>query len=259
MTNDRELKKYLDALIARYEQPAFIDRDPVSLPHAFDDPEDQEIIGLFAAALAWGRRDTMLRKLADLLERMDHRPARFIHTLSPRSEQRLEGYKHRTFQPIDTVSLCRALHALVRHYGSIGRFVQTGWNSEAPHIGPAIQRLSDTLLTIVPDTPDRLRKHLARPSTGSACKRLSMYFRWMVRSGPVDLGLWDFISPTALLLPLDVHTGRQARRLGLLSRKQNDWKATLELTEACRKLDPADPARYDFALFGLGAHKGLSI
>jgi len=121
-------------------------------------------------------------------------------------------------------------------------------------LAPALQGFSETLVSHVPETPPRLRKHLARPGTGSACKRLVMYLRWMVRSGPVDLGLWTALTPAQLALPLDVHSGRQARALGLLTRKQDDWRAVGELTEACRQLDPADPARYDYALFGIGAN-----
>lgn len=254
-----DLTALLNALADRYERPAFIAEDPISLPHAFDDPADQEVIGLFAALLAWGRRDVMLRKLAELTVRMDYRPAAFIRTLTPQSERKLEGFKHRTFQPQDALSLSRALRDLLHEHGSIEALIASTLTDADPHIGPGIERLSETLLTNRPETPRRMRKHLARPSTGSACKRLAMYFRWMVRPGPVDLDLWDAVSPRQLLIPLDVHTGRQARRLGLIARKSNDWTAALRLTERCRTLDPKDPARYDYALFGLGAYGGQPI
>ena len=249
-----ELRRLADL----YEIPAFVDVDPVSVPHAFDDPADQEIAGLFAAILAWGRRSVLLAKLAELLERMGHRPARFVHDFRPeRDVARLGGFKHRTFKPEDAVALVRAIQAVRRQHGSIEALVALP--PGAPHVGPAIQRLSDTLLTIVPGTPVRLRKHLARPSTGSACKRLAMYLRWMVRPGPVDLGAWRALAPHQLLIPLDVHTARQARALGVLDRRQDDWRTTLALTAACRHLDPADPARFDFALFGLGVFGGAPI
>ena len=251
-------RRALDALVERYERPAFIADDPVSVPRAFDDPADQEVAGLFAALLAWGRRSVLLAKLADLLERMDHRPARFVMDFDPgRDGARLAGFKHRTFGEYDAVATARAVQAVRREHGSLGALFAAGAEG-APDVGPALQRLSDTLLAAVPEQPPRA-KHLARPSTGSAAKRLSMYARWMVRGGPVDLGLWRGVRPDQLVIPLDVHTGRQARRLGLLTRTQDDWRAVQELTAACRALCPDDPARYDYALFGLGAYGGAPI
>ncbi len=253
------LRETLDALTVRYERPAFIADDPVSVPRAFDDPADQETIGLFAAILAWGRRATILAKLAELVERMDGRPAAFVRSFDAnRDAARLAGFKHRTFTEGDAVALALAIQAAQDAYGSLGALFASGLPPGAPDIGPAIQTFSDTLLTIVPEAPVR-SKHLARPSTGSACKRLSMYARWMTRPGPVDMGLWTAVDPSQLIVPLDVHTGRQARRLGMLARPTDDWRAAIELTEACRALAPDDPARYDFALFGLGAYGGDAI
>ena len=247
----------LDALVERYQRPAFIADDPVSVPRAFDDPADQEIAGLFAALLAWGRRSVLLAKLADLLDRMDHRPARFVRDFDAAGARALAGFKHRTFGEYDAVAVTLAVQTVTREHGSLGALFAAGADG-APDIGPAIQQFSDTLLTAVPETPPRA-KHLARPSTGSACKRLSMYARWMVRSGPVDLGLWRGVRPDQLVVPLDVHTGRQARRLGMLHRRYDDWRAVQELTDVCRALAPGDPARYDYALFGLGAYGGAPI
>ena len=258
-----DLRETLDALAARYERPAFIADDPVSVPHAFDDPADQEAIGLFAALLAWGRRSVVLAKLADLVERMDGRPHRFVRDFrAGRDGWRLDGFKHRTFTSADAVALTVSLRAVLDAHGSLGALFASGLDATgrggAADVGPGIQRFSDTLLTIVPEAGLR-RKHLARPSTGSACKRLAMYARWMTRPGPVDLGLWADVRPAQLVVPLDVHTGRQARRLGLLTRRADDWRAVQELTAACRAFDPGDPARYDFALFGLGAYEGREI
>jgi uncharacterized protein (TIGR02757 family) len=251
-----DTRRLLDPLVERYEQPAFLSQDPISVPHAFDDPLDREIVGLFAALLAWGRRDVVLRKMAELVERMGHRPAQFVAAFRPeRDAARLDGFRHRTFQPADALGLTCALQATLRTYGSLGELFVMHLPADAPDIGPAIQGFSETLLSAVPDTTLRA-KHLARPSTGSACKRLAMYARWMVRPGPVDFGLWTRVRTDQLVLPLDVHTGRQARRLGLLSRPTDDWRAVQELTAACRLLTPADPVRYDFALFGLGAYNG---
>lgn len=249
------LPAYLDALVARFERPAFLEDDPVSVPHAFDDPADREVIGLFAALLAWGRRATVLAKLAELCDRMRLRPARFVRDFDPaRDGARLEGFRHRTFQPEDAFHLTRALAALLRRHGSLEAAFAAGLPPEAEHVGPAIEAFSSGVMTAVPGVPARLRKHLARPSTGSACKRLAMYLRWMVRPGPVDLGCWSAFRPDQLVMPLDVHTGRQARALGLLDRPRDDWRAALELTARCRALCPADPVRYDLALFGAGAY-----
>ncbi len=254
------VQAYLDDLVVRYERPSFIADDPIAFPHAFDDPRDQEIIGLFAAILAWGRRKTIQNKLAELTERMDFKPHAFVRDFRfSRDAPSLAGFKHRTFQSDDAVALARSVQAVLHDYGSLESLFSTFLPCDAKHIGPAIQGFSDTLLGIVPETPARMRKHLARPSTGSACKRLAMYARWMVRPGPVDLGVWTSVSPAQLLLPLDVHTSRQARELGLLKRRQDDWKAVLELTQRCRTLCPSDPVRYDFALFGLGAYEDKEI
>ncbi len=252
MGKTEALAAYLNSLADCYEQPRFVDDDPISIPHAFDDPRDKEIIGLYAALLAWGRRDTLLKKMAVLCELMDYAPFQFVSRFDNRSASRLATFKHRTFQPDDAVWLTRCLGAALVRFGSLESCFATHISSDSPHVGPAIEGFSAMLLSILPETPRRLRKHLARPSTGSACKRLSMYLRWMVRPGPVDLGLWKRINPGQLVLPLDVHSGRQARALGLLTRKQNDWRAVMELTDRCRALCPHDPARYDFAFFGSG-------
>ncbi len=252
---DSPLKPYLNGLVARYEQPRFIADDPIAIPHSFDDEGDREVIGLYAALLAWGRRATIMAKLAELAERMRFRPHAFVRDFDiERDGPRLEGFKLRTFQPADAFHLTRALSALLREHGTLETAFVRHLSPDAPHIGPAIQGFSESVMRAVPDVPPRLQKHLARPSTGSACKRLSMYLRWMVRPGPVDFGAWTRITPAQLVLPLDVHTGRQARALGLLTRTQDDWRAALELTDCCRAFDAADPCRYDFALFGSGAY-----
>lgn len=248
------LKTYLDNLVARYEQPRFIADDPISIPHGFDDPRDQEVIGLYAALLAWGRRETVLKKMADLCERMRYRPYDFVRTFDVgRDGDRLADFKHRTFQPIDALHFTQNLGALLREHETVEALFARHLPPEADDVGPAIQGFSTSIMAH-PGTPARLRKHLARPEAGSACKRLAMYLRWMVRPGPVDLGLWNQIRPDQLVLPLDVHSGRQARALGFVTRKSNDWKAVQHLTAACRHLCPEDPARYDFAFFGVGAY-----
>ncbi len=255
MPTRAEFKKYLDGLADHYESPAFIDADPISIPHAFDDPRDQEVIGLYAALLAWGRRTTILNKLQDLCERMAYRPAAFVRNFDPvRDAALLEGFVHRTFQPADAFWFTRNLSRLLQKHGSVEQIFARHLPSNAETVEAAIQGFSTSIMRAHPETPHRLQKHLARPEAGSACKRLAMYLRWMVRPGPVDFGLWSSISPEQLVLPLDVHVGRQARALGMVQRKSNDWKAVLSLTEKCRTLNPSDPARYDFAFFGVGAY-----
>lgn len=248
------LRGYLDGLVRRFEQPAFLDEDPISIPHGFDDPRDQEVIGLFAALLAWGRRKTILDKMADLCERMSYRPFQFVYDFSSdsASERILADFCHRTFQPTDALWLTSNLSRLLRAHGSIERIFTR--NMVEGDVATAIEGFSTAVMTVNALTPARLQKHLARPSTGSACKRLTMYLRWMVRPGPVDFGIWSSVTAADLVLPLDVHSGRQARALGLVSRPTNDWRAALELTAACRELSPEDPARYDFAFFGAGAY-----
>ncbi|HET6569311.1 MAG TPA: TIGR02757 family protein [Rhodothermales bacterium] len=250
---DPKLKAYLDALVDELEQPAFIPDDPIAIPHGFDDPRDQEVIGLYVALLAWGRRATIMSKTAELCERMRYRPYAFVKGFDAEDAGRLAGFKHRTFQPEDAFWLTRCLSALLNEFGSIEQVFARYMGSGDPHVGPGIEGFATTLLHAVPSVPDRLAKHVARPSTGSACKRINMYLRWMVRPGPVDLGLWTHIGTGQLLLPLDVHSGRTARALGLLKRPVNDWRATLELSEVCRVMCPEDPARYDYAFFGSGA------
>jgi TIGR02757 family protein len=252
-----ELQSYLDRLVERYETPAFIDEDPISIPHAFDDPADQEVIGLYAALLAWGRRDVMLRKLEELCERMDYAPDQFVRSFDPDQDAKaLDGFVHRTFQPIDALWLTRNLGTALDRHGSVEALFAahrpSGPDDDSP-VATMLQGVSTTLLNLHEDTPQRLRKHLARPEAGSACKRLNMYLRWMVRPGPVDFGLWDCLAPEELMLPVDVHVGRQARALGLLDRKTNDWTAVRGLTAVCQHFCPEDPARYDFAFFGVGA------
>ncbi len=245
----------LERLVRHFEQPAFIDKDPISVPHGFDDPRDQEVIGVYAALLSWGRRETVLKKMADLCERMRFRPYAFVRGFdADRDAGRLRGFRHRTFQPEDLFWFTHNLGVLLRRRDTMEELFARGLSLSAPHVGPAIQGFSEAVMAAHPDTPARLRKHLARPSAGSACKRLNMYLRWMVRPGPVDMHLWKRISPRQLMLPLDVHSGREARRLGMLARRSNDWKGCVELTENCRRLCPEDPARYDFAFFGLGAY-----
>lgn len=249
------LRAYLSQQVNRFERPAFIASDPIAIPHGFENPLDQELIGLYTALLAWGQRQTILNKLHELCKRMEYKPRDFVYNFVPeRDAAKLEGFKHRTFQPIDAIWLTKNLSGLLKQFGTIEAAFSCHLKPSAINTEKAIQGFSDSVLGIHPETPLRLRKHLARPLTGSACKRINMYLRWMVRPGPVDFGIWQSIRTDQLILPLDVHSGRQARALGMLSRKQNDWKAALELTENCRLCIPDDPCSLDYAFFGMGVN-----
>jgi uncharacterized protein (TIGR02757 family) len=175
-----DLRTYLDTLVDRYETPSFIEDDPISIPHAFDDPRDQEVIGFYAALLAWGRRDVMLRKLDELCERMGHAPFGFVRDFDEsRTAEALDGFGHRTFQPIDALWLTKNLGAVLDRHGSMEAFFAAHRPSETAGdrsaVASMLQGVSTTLLSVHDETPQRLRKHLARPEAASACKRLNMY------------------------------------------------------------------------------------
>ena len=242
------LRLLLDARVARYNQPGFLAKDPISVPHRFSRRQDVEISALFAALLAWGQRPTILQKTAELLRRMDNAPYQFITQHHDEDLKQLLGFCHRTFCDTD---LLYFVHWLRWFYGRHDTL------EDAFLLGDTMrERLVNFhhLFFSLPDAPARTRKHVATPARHSACKRLNMYLRWLVRRDDqgVDFGLWTRLSPAELICPIDVHVERQARLLGLLHREKVDWPAAEELTANLRLLDPADPVKYDFALFGEG-------
>jgi len=248
------LKQFLDAAVARFNTPAFIADDPISVPHRFERLQDREIMGFWTAMLAWGQRKTIIQSALRLAERMDWAPHDFVLHHTEEDRARFLDFKHRTFQTTDTLWFLAFFQQFYRKNDSLE-------HAFARHLLPSDLTTERALVGFHrdffdhPDAPDRTRKHVATPERGSTCKRLNMYLRWMVRhdAAGVDFGLWRRIHPAQLLVPLDVHVERVAHRLGLLHRPQTDWRAVLELTESLRAFDPADPVRYDFALFGLGA------
>ena len=247
------LKDYLDQLADYFNRPAFIPSDPVSIPHRFSRREDIEIAGFFAAILAWGQRKTILSKLQDMLQRMDHRPYDFVMNHSDADLKGLEGFVHRTFCDGDLLCFIAFLKQVYQQGGNLEKAFFPVPDERPDAVFHALVRLRKLFIESVDFLP-RSRKHLSSPETGSACKRLNMFLRWMVRkdSAGVDFGIWDSIKPAQLICPCDVHVERQARILGLVSRAKADWAMAEELTANLRKLDPQDPVRYDFALFGLG-------
>jgi uncharacterized protein (TIGR02757 family) len=243
------LKALLDERHDRYNQPGFIPEDPISIPHGFSLREDIEVSGFLTATIAWGRRDIIVRNALSLMQRMDHAPSAFVQHASPKELKKLDSFVHRTLNGGDAV-------ALIRVYENDGMEAAFALSDTAEDTSEGILRFRERMMS-VRAFPARTGKHLADPSAGSSAKRLNMFLRWMVRTDKrgVDFGLWTRIRPDQLICPLDVHTGNVARRIGLLSRTQNDWKAAVELTSQLRKLDPQDPVRYDFSLFGMGVYE----
>lgn len=247
------LKQWLDECVDRYNRPDFIASDPIAMPHRFSSLQDREIIGFWTATLAWGQRKTILQSAARLAELMDGAPYDFVRNHEERDRQRFEGFVHRTFQYTDSLYFLTFLQDYYRKHDTLEDAFARFLGPEDEHVGPSLAGFHELFFSL-PEAPTRTRKHVATPARGSSCKRINMFLRWMVRKDDrgVDLGLWHRIRPGQLLMPLDVHVDRVARRLGLLERRQTDWLAVLELTDKLRALDPDDPVKYDFALFGLG-------
>ena len=249
-----EIKLFLEEKYLQYNNPSFIVCDPVSVPHGFSDPKDKEISGFLTAAIAWGRRDLILRSSRLMLELMDNTPYEFIMSADDNELHRLSGFVHRTFNGTDCVYFIKGLRHIYSNYNSMEDVLLQGMKT-----GGSLKEGLLHLRSLFFSLPhaSRNEKHFADVMGGAAGKRLNMFLRWMVRKDNygVDFGIWEKIDPAILYIPLDLHSGNTARRLGLLTRKMNDWKAVEELTEVLREFDPADPVKYDFALFGLGVNE----
>ncbi len=249
MPIEQSLRDLLEAKAHQYERRDFIPHDPISIPHRFKKRDDIEVSALLTATIAWGNRKSILQSAQRLLETMDGAPGDFVRSHKPRDRKAFASFVHRTFNGSDAQFFLETLQDLYRVYGSLEAafghpVVDSGWEA----IEQFRRRFFDR-----PHLP-RHGKHLSSPARGSAAKRLNMFLRWMVRPSirGVDFGLWTALTPAQLNCPLDVHSASVARKLGLLQRRQNDRKAVEELDRALRQLDPVDPVRYDFALFGLG-------
>lgn len=254
MEIDSILKEYLDEKVYEFQRPEFIEFDPLQIPHLFDLPEDQEISGFFAATIAWGNRKSILSNARKIIERMGHSPFEFVMESKWRHQEILMPFVHRTFNEHDLQYFFKSLRNIyINHNGMKGLF---GGEKNEPYLNERIVNFRKVFFEL--DHLQRSEKHVSDPSKGSAAKRLNMMLRWFVRKdvSGVDLGIWnDIIQPSQLSCPLDVHSGNVARQLGLLSRKQNDARALRELDCSLRLLDPIDPVKYDFALFGIGVSK----
>lgn len=250
------IKKYLDQQCERYNNQSFIDNDPISIPHQFNKKQDIEIAGFFAATFAWGQRKTIINKCQDLLRRMDMSPYDFICRHSDADLKKLIGFKHRTFNDSDLLYFISFLQQHYTHHISLEDAFTDSFSLQERNVESALNRFHSYFFSL-DNIMHRTRKHVASPAQKSACKRLNMFLRWMVRkdANGVDFGLWKKIEIRQLVCPLDVHSGRVARQLGLLHRKANDWQAAIELTESLKAFDPNDPVKYDYALFGIGVNK----
>lgn len=246
------MKQFLDEKAEQYERLEFMELDPIQIPHAFSTKEDIEISAFLIAVLSWGQRKTIINKGKELMQRMDGQPAAFIQSASAEELKSLNGFVHRTFQSADALAFVESLRRIYRN-GGLEKMLSELIIAYGMQEG--LSRFKTSFFT--ENAEKRSHKHLPNPNSGSAAKRVNMFLRWMVRSDKreVDFGIWKSLSPSQLYLPLDVHTSNIARKLGLLHRKQDDWRAVEELTETLRKFDSADPVKYDFALFGLGVNK----
>lgn len=251
--NWTELREFLDEKAAFYEKPNFIESDPIQIPHLFTKKEDVEIAGFLAATIAWGQRPTIIKNATFLVEQMDMAPHQFITQCTSNELERFANFKHRTFNFIDLQAFLFALKNIYKNHGGLEHVLSRHPDEMDQNIGA----FKKVFFELPHET--RSEKHLSNPLIGSAAKRINMYLRWMVRPAKngVDFGIWTKLQPKHLYLPLDVHTASVSRKLGLLTRKQNDWKALTELNNNLRQLDPKDPVKYDYALFGLGVFEGF--
>ncbi len=241
----------LDELHLRFNNSDFIAEDPISIPHSFTAKEDIEIAGFLAATIAWGNRRAIVKSAKRMMEYLDNAPYDFVTNHSEAELKTLEKYVHRTFNGGDFIDFIKALKDICHTYTSLGDYFQQRYREEGsmPAVISSFRRDFFTC-----EHSPRCEKHLSSIDKGSACKRVNMYLRWMVRRDDrgVDFGLWRDIPMSALYLPLDLHSGNVARHIGILHRRQNDWKAVDEVTQQLRLADAADPVKYDFALFGAG-------
>lgn len=253
--NFSELKSFLDEKVLQYNNLDFIESDPVQIPHLFSQKEDIEIAGFLSATISWGNRKMIIKNSHQMMELMGNAPYDFVMSHQETDLERLESFVHRTFNGQDFIGFIKGLQHIYKNHGGLETVFSN--NLDEDNLQKTIHEFKQLFFEI--PHLNRTQKHISDPLKGSAAKRINMYLRWMVRQDNkgVDLGIWKSISPSLLSCPLDVHSGNVARKLGLLTRKQNDGKALTELDLKLRELDPNDPVKYDFALFGLGVFEGF--
>ena len=245
------MRELLERLHDRYNNESFIEADPISVPHSFTRPVDREIAGFLAATIAWGNRRAIVQSAHRMMRYMDNAPEDFVRNATEADMEYLRTYVHRTFNGVDFQDFVRGLRHIITEWGSVGNYFETRYE-EHGDLRPVFSDFRRDFFATEHDA--HCEKHLSSIDKGAACKRLCMYLRWFVRHDDrgVDFGMWRRIPMSALYMPLDIHTGRMGRNLGLLNRKQSDWKAVEELTASLRELHADDPVRYDYSLFGLG-------
>lgn len=254
-----ELRAFLDKKVAEYNRPAFVADDPIRVPHGYSQQQDIEIAAFFTAIFSWGNRTTIIRKSEELMRLMDGAPYEFVLHHTDRDLKRLLDFRHRTFNATDLLYFIAFFRHHYSHYDSFEDAFLRPWEERGPMVdGWEAERALSAFYHYffsLDETPPRTRKHIASPEKNSSCKRINMFLRWMVRkdNNGVDFGLWRRIGQDRLICPLDLHVARVAKKFGLLTRPSSDWLAAMELTEHLRDMDPGDPTKYDFALFGLGA------
>ena len=246
-----ELKEFLDEKVFLYDKEYFIMTDPIQVPYSFSEKEDIEIMAFLVATIAWGQRKTIIANGFRLAEALGNRPLDFLLNASEEDFENIEPFVHRTFSHIDLLYFLKALKNIYKDHGGLESSFAIGDTQKE-----RIINFRNLFLSF--DPLDRTHKHVSNPEKGSSAKRLNMFMRWMVRDGQLDFGLWKSIPKSELLIPLDVHTASVGRSLGLLKRKQNDWKAVEELSSQLSAFDKEDPIKYDLALFGLGAFEAFT-
>lgn len=251
------IKELLDTKYLQYNRVGFIESDPVSIPHLFTKKEDIEIAGFLAATIAWGNRKSIIQNATKLMQWMDFEPHSFILNHTTKDQKPFLNFVHRTFNGNDCIFFLNALKHLYKTHNDLESVFKLGITPHSENIKPSLMAFRTAFLKT--KHLSRSEKHISNPDAKSSAKRLCMYLRWMARpsEGGVDFGIWNSISPALLCLPLDVHTGRVSRELGLLKRTQNDWQAVEELTNTLKTFDKNDPVKYDFALFGIGVNGEL--
>ncbi len=250
-----ELKAFLDTKVIQYNNPKFIESDPIQIPHQFSKKEDIEISGFLTATIAWGNRKSIINNANRLMQLLDSSPYDFVMHHEDSDLEKLHPFVHRTFNGDDCIQFIKSLRHIYKRHGGLETLFSK--HAEKESVQNSISKFKSTFFEI--EHLQRTEKHVSDPLKNSAAKRINMYLRWMVRedNAGVDFGIWKHLSPSQLSCPLDVHSGNVARKLGLLKRKQNDGKALAELDKNLRKLDASDPVKYDFALFGLGVFEGF--
>lgn len=253
--NTLELKDFLDAKVVQYNNPKFIESDPIQIPHQFSKKEDIEIAGFLTATIAWGNRKSIINNSKRMMQLLDNAPYDFIMHHQDNDLDTLKSFVHRTFNGDDFIQFVKGLQHIYVTYGGLETVFLK--HAKQDSLQESIHHFKQYFFEI--EHLPRTQKHISDPLKNSAAKRINMFLRWMVRqdSAGVDFGIWNSLSPSQLSCPLDVHSGNVARKLGLLKRNQNDAKALNELDTSLRTLDSKDPVKYDFALFGLGVFEGF--